>query len=165
MVQLARKTIEEYLKTGKISPPDIELPPDLPSRAGVFVSLKRKGQLRGCIGTITPQERTLAEEVQKNALSSAFRDPRFPPLSPSELSDLEISVDVLTPPEVVKDRSELDPARYGVIVESGWRKGVLLPALEGVETIEEQLSIALQKAGISPREPYKIYRFEVQRFH
>ncbi|MCR4428305.1 MAG: AmmeMemoRadiSam system protein A [Caldiserica bacterium] len=163
LVKLARRTIEEYLKTGKVSRPGIPHPEGLPQKAATFVSLKKRGMLRGCIGTLSPQSPTLEEEVQRNAISAATQDPRFPPVHISEVPELEISVDVLSPPEPVKSLDELDPRAYGVIVESGWRKGVLLPDLEGVDTVEEQLEIARRKAGILETEPYKIYRFKVQR--
>lgn len=163
LVKLARRTIEEYLRKGRISPPEIPHPGGLPEKAATFVSLKKGGVLRGCIGTLSPQSPTLEEEVQRNAISAATQDPRFPPVQISEVPELEISVDVLSPPEPVKSLDDLDPKVYGVIVESGWRKGVLLPDLEGVDTVEEQIEIALRKAGILETEPYKIYRFKVQR--
>lgn len=163
LVKLARETIEEYLKQGKVSKSEIPHPEDLPRKAATFVSLKKGGMLRGCIGTLSPQAPTLEEEVQRNAIAAATQDPRFPPVQISEVPELEISVDVLTPPEPVQSLKELDPKVFGVIVESGWRKGVLLPDLEGVETVEEQLEIARRKAGILEREPCKIYRFRVQR--
>ena len=99
-----------------------------------------------------------------NAISSAARDPRFLPITPDELKDLDYSIDVLTTPEPVKSQDQLDPKRYGVIVEAGWRKGLLLPALEGVDNVEEQIDICRQKAGIAPNEPVKLYRFEVKRY-
>jgi hypothetical protein len=106
----------------------------------------------------------VAEEIILNAISSATRDPRFLPITPDELKDLNYSVDVLTKPEPIKSKDQLDPKRYGVIVEAGWRKGVLLPDLEGVDTVEEQIDICRQKAGIMPDEPVKLYRFEVRRY-
>jgi AmmeMemoRadiSam system protein A len=133
-------------------------------RSGVFVSLKVGGLLRGCIGTYEPATANVAEEVITNAISSATRDPRFPPVTPDELGDLEYSVDVLTHPEPVKSQAELDPKRYGIIVESGKRKGLLLPDLEGVDTVARQIEICRAKAGIPSREPVKLYRFEVKRY-
>lgn len=165
IINLAREAIKVYLKEGKlISPPN--LPEYLKRKAGVFVSLHKKstGELRGCIGTIIPATSNVAEEIIRNAISSATEDPRFLPLDLSELEDIEISVDVLSPLEEIRDISELDPKRYGIVVEKGWRRGVLLPDLEGVNTVEEQLRIALMKAGISPSENFKIYRFSVERF-
>jgi uncharacterized protein (TIGR00296 family) len=106
----------------------------------------------------------VAQEVIQNAVSAATRDPRFPPVQPEELEGLDIKVDVLTEPEPIDSMDQLDPKRYGVIVESGWRRGLLLPDLEGVDTVEEQVDIAMRKAGIRPGEPIKLYRFEVKRY-
>jgi AMMECR1 domain-containing protein len=105
----------------------------------------------------------VAEEIIANAISAATRDPRFPAISQHELPDLEFSVDVLTEPEPAKGKSDLDPKRYGVIVSSGWRRGLLLPDLEGVEDPEQQIDICRRKAGIGPDEPIQLFRFEVQR--
>jgi uncharacterized protein, PH0010 family len=133
-------------------------------RAGVFVSIHKHGELRGCIGTFEPAKSNVAEEIIANAISSATRDPRFPPVDASELADLEYSVDILTEPEPIKDIEELDPKKYGIIVESGFRRGLLLPDLEGVDTVEEQIAICRLKAGISYSEPVSLYRFQVRRF-
>jgi AmmeMemoRadiSam system protein A len=163
LVRLAKKTVEAYIKEGRVfKPPKLTL--QMKERAGTFVSIHKLGELRGCIGTIEPQRSNLAEEIILNAISSATRDPRFLPVTPDELKDLDYSVDVLTKPEPVKSKSQLDPKRYGVIVEAGWRKGLLLPDLEGVDTVEEQIDICRQKAGIAPNEPVKLYRFEVKRY-
>lgn len=164
LVQLARQTIETYVRTGKRIRPPENLTPEMKERAGVFVSLHKHGQLRGCIGTFEPTTPNVAQEIIQNAISSATRDPRFEPVRPDELADLEISVDILTPPEPISGPEELDPKRYGVIVEAGWRRGLLLPDLEGVDTVEYQLAIARRKAGIGPNEPVKLYRFEVRRY-
>lgn len=160
--KLARRTIQEFVGSGKKPLP----PRDMRSAgpAGVFVSLKKDGRLRGCIGTINPVHEDLAEEIIENAVSAATRDPRFSPVSADELDDLDISVDVLTPPEPVADRSELDPARFGIIVKSRGLSGVLLPDLDGVDSVEEQIEIARQKAGIDSEEKFDIYRFEVKRY-
>ena len=165
LVELARNTIEQYVRTRKtISPPE-ELTPEMVERAGAFVSLHKGGALRGCIGTIEPRSPNVAHEVIETAISAATRDPRFPEVRPNELDDLEISVDVLHPPEPIASMDELDPQRYGVIVESGPRRGLLLPNLEGVDTVEYQVSIARRKAGIGPEEPAQLYRFEVKRYY
>lgn len=164
LVKLAKATIEQYIAKGT-RPQAAGVPEEfLTDRAGVFVSLKIKGQLRGCIGTFMPQEDSIAQEIVRNAISASTEDPRFPPVSQSELEQLEYSVDVLSPPEPVSDISELDPKRYGVIVKSGFRRGLLLPDLEGVDTVEYQISIAMNKAGISPEEQVSIERFEVKRY-
>jgi len=165
LVQLARKTIEAYVTRGEIIAPPAELTPEMRKRAGVFVSLHKHGALRGCIGTIEPVRANVAEEIIHNAISAATQDPRFPPVRPSELKDLEISVDVLTEPEPVESLDQLDPKRYGVIVQRGARRGLLLPDLEGVDTVEQQVDIARRKAWIGPDEPVKLYRFEVVRYH
>jgi AmmeMemoRadiSam system protein A len=163
LVKLAKKTVETFVKEGKVPKPE-ELTDEMKERAGVFVSIHKFGELRGCIGTIEPQRSNVAEEIIANAISSATRDPRFPAIVPSELKDLEYSVDVLTTPEPIKSQDQLDPKRYGVIVEAGWRKGLLLPDLEGVDTVDYQIDICRQKAGIAPNEPIKLYRFEVRRY-
>ncbi|MBC7237816.1 MAG: AmmeMemoRadiSam system protein A [Chloroflexi bacterium] len=165
LVKLARRTIEHYVRTGEIIKPPEKLTEEMKKRAGVFVSLHRHNELRGCIGTIEPVHENVASEVIHNAISAATRDPRFPPVREEELEDLEISVDVLTEPEPVSSLDELDPKRYGVIVQSGSRRGLLLPDLEGVDTVEQQVEIARRKAWIGPREPYRLYRFRVIRYH
>jgi AmmeMemoRadiSam system protein A len=163
LVRLAKRTVEGYVRKGKAVPPK-RLTPEMKARAGVFVSIHKGGELRGCIGTIEPQMANVAEEVMVNAISSATRDPRFFPVTADELGELEYSVDVLTEPEPVKGREQLDPKRYGVIVQCGGRKGLLLPDLEGVESAEHQIDICCQKAGIAPGEPVNLYRFEVKRY-
>ncbi len=165
LVQLARKTIEAYVTKGTIIRLPEQLTEEMRQRAGVFVSLHKFGELRGCIGTIEPVQANVAEEVIANAISAATRDPRFTPVRPEELADLEISVDVLTEHEPISSLAELDPKVYGVIVESGRRRGLLLPDLEGVDTARQQVDIALRKAWINPNERYKMYRFRVVRYH
>ena len=134
------------------------------SRAGAFVSLHKHGDLRGCIGTIAPTQESVLAEIVQNAVSAAREDPRFPPVQPAELESLTIKVDVLGEAEPVTDRQTLDAQRYGVIVSRGHRRGLLLPALEGVDTPEEQIAIALSKAGIRSDETYDLERFEVVRY-
>jgi AmmeMemoRadiSam system protein A len=163
VVQLAIDTIESYIKNGTVIRPSIT-DPVMNERAGVFVSLKKAGMLRGCIGTFMPTKESVAQEVVMHAIQSATQDPRFPPVRSDELDQLEYSVDILTAPEPVNDRSELDPKKYGIVVESGFRRGLLLPDLDGVNTVDEQISICRMKAGISESEPVKLYRFEVRRF-
>ncbi len=164
-VKLARETIENYIKQGKTITPHLGLPEEMINqKAGVFVSLKKFGDLRGCIGTFMPTQENIAQEIIKNAISAAVDDPRFSPVTASEVEDLSISVDVLSAPEEVKDVFQLDPKKYGVIVSSGYKKGLLLPDLEGVDTAEYQIDIAKRKAGIYPDEKVKLYRFEVKRF-
>ncbi|MFN3396356.1 MAG: AmmeMemoRadiSam system protein A [Thermodesulfovibrionales bacterium] len=165
VVELAKKAVEEYVKNKRIIPVPETLTQEMKERAGVFVSIKKQGQLRGCIGTFMPSCRNVAEEIIRNAICSATEDPRFPPVQEDELESLSYSVDILSTPEKVKDLKELDPKRYGVIVASGGRRGLLLPNLEGVDTVEEQLRIARLKAGIFEGEKIDIFRFEVRRYH
>jgi AmmeMemoRadiSam system protein B/AmmeMemoRadiSam system protein A len=165
LVQLARETVEAYVREGEILKPPKELVPEMMEKAGVFVSIHKNGALRGCIGTFEPATDNVAEEIIENAISSATRDPRFPPIIPSEFKDLEYSVDVLTAPELVEGQEQLDPRKYGVIVQAGYSRGLLLPDLEGVNSVEEQIAICRQKAGIPPHEPVKLYRFEVKRYN
>ncbi len=162
-VQLARETVETYVKEGRRIEPPADLPPEMRDQAGVFVSIHKKGDLRGCIGTFEPQEPDIAREIINNAVSSATRDPRFHAIRESELADLDYSVDVLTRPEKVASEKDLDPKKYGVIVACGWRRGLLLPDLEGVDTVQDQISICCQKGGISPNEAKELFRFEVKR--
>ena len=165
-VQLARNTIDLYIKKKQIyEPQPEELTEEMRSaQAGAFVSIHKDGALRGCIGTIAPTRETLAEEIVSNAISASTRDPRFPAVRESELAYLEISVDVLGEPEPISSEAELDVKRYGVIVEKGYRRGLLLPDLEGVDTVAYQVYIAKMKAGIGAEERgVKLYRFEVIR--
>jgi len=165
LVELARRTIETYVREGRIIDPPANLSDEMKQRRGVFVSLHRRDSLRGCIGTIEPVRPNLAQEIIANAISAAARDPRFSPVRPDELHDLDISVDVLSEPEPIDSLDQLDPSIYGVIVQSGQRRGLLLPDLEGVDSPEQQVSIALQKAWIAPHEAYQMFRFCVVRHH
>lgn len=164
LVKLAKDAIKEYIKNRRIIKPPDDLAEEMKGQAGVFVSLKKRGQLRGCIGTFAPTAKNIAEEVIHNAISAAARDPRFSPVAPSELEEIDYSVDVLTEPEKIAGPEGLDPKRYGVIVKCGIRKGLLLPDIEGVDTVEEQIDIARSKAGIYEDEPVELYRFKVKRY-
>lgn len=160
-IEIARKAIEEYLNTGKrISYDGAKTKRE--EKKGVFVTLKKNNRLRGCIGTIEGRY-ALEEEIANNAVSSAIDDPRFPSVTREELKDIEISVDVLDAEELIDDKSLLDPKIYGVIVEEGYKKGLLLPNIDGVDTVEDQIEIAKDKAGIIG-EDYKIKRFKVTRY-
>ena len=164
-VKLARLSLETFVRTGKRlnTLPD-GLPDEMTTRsAGAFVSLHAHGQLRGCIGTAGPTTGNVAWEIVQNAVSACSRDPRFVPVRVDELDSLEYSVDVLGEPEAISSPAELDVKRYGVIVSCGGRRGLLLPDLEGVDTVEQQIDIARQKGGISSREKYTLERFEVVR--
>ena len=165
-VKLARKTIEKYVISGrKLEQPKDLLPELTERRAGTFVSIKKDGQLRGCIGTIGATQSCIAEEIIENAISAAVRDPRFSPIEPEELESLVISVDVLGESEKISSQEELDTTRYGVIVTKGRKRGLLLPNLEGIDTIEEQIAIAKRKAGIGENESVELERFEVVRHY
>lgn len=147
---------------GSTIDPPRTLPPEMGHPAAAFVSIKKHGELRGCMGTIEPTEPSVAREIVANAIKAATADPRFSPVRPKELAALEISVDVLTPRERAEP-DDLDPAQFGVVVESGWRRGLLLPDLPGVTSTREQISIARRKAGIAPDEPIVLWRFRVER--
>ncbi len=163
-VRLARMSVETFVKTGKRARITEKLPGELAdSRAGAFVSIKKDGRLRGCIGTIEPVRESLAEEILHNAVSAASEDPRFEPIEEDELESLVYSVDVLGAPEHISSEAELDPKRYGVIVRRGARSGLLLPDLAGIDTAGEQVKIAKQKAGIGEGEEVRLFRFEVVR--
>ncbi len=164
-IMLARLTVEHYVRTGR--PP--ELPENVPQelltrQAGVFVSLHEHGELRGCIGTIAATTPSIAQEILQNGVSACSRDPRFDPVRPDELDFLDYSVDVLGDAEPISSPAELDVKRYGVIVTKGWKRGLLLPNLDGVDTVAYQLEIAKRKAGISPHDDdVDLERFEVVR--
>ena len=163
-VKLASDTINSYIKYNKKIDISDNLPDELiNSRKAAFVTIHKKGNLRGCIGTFLPVHSSLAEEIIENAILAATEDPRFYPIREEELSELEINVDVLSTPETIDSLDELDPKRYGVIVQKGFKRGLLLPDLEGVDTVEEQISIAKEKAGIGEDEEVTLQRFEVVR--
>ena len=164
-VKLARMSLETFVKTGRrLERLPEDLPPEMTEQAaGVFVSLHAHGQLRGCIGNTGPTTENVAWEIVQNAVSACSRDPRFLPVTVSELNGLEYSVDVLGQQEPISSLAELDVKKYCVIVSSGGRRGLLLPDLKGVDTVEQQIDIARQKGGISSREKYTLERFEVVR--
>lgn len=164
-IQLARMTIEHFVKTGeRLAIPDMAKTPELLGKSrGVFVSIKDRGGLRGCMGITAGLEINLASEIISNAIKACSEDPRFPAIEVEELEDLQISVDVLSPSERVTDVAQLNPEKYGVIVTHDYKRGLLLPNLESVDTISEQIRIALNKAGIKPEEDYTVERFTVER--
>ncbi len=165
-VQLAWDSVESYVKRRKVTKIPEGLPNELLLRkAGAFVSIHKQGRLRGCIGTIAPAQDCLAQEIIRNAVSAAVDDPRFDPIQPEELPWLEISVDVLGEPEDISSPDQLDVKRYGVIVCRGARRGLLLPDLDGVDTVEQQIAIARNKAGIGPKEEVRLQRFQVERHY
>lgn len=164
-IELAAKTVETYLLTGRRLEPPMNAPPDWLKPAGAFVSLKSDGRLRGCIGTYIARQPTLIEEIMHNAISSAVDDPRFLPITIAELSKVKFSIDVLGPLEVVMTHQDLDPSIFGVLIRgSGDRAGLLLPDLKGIDTVDEQVEIAMRKGGLGPDEPVETYRFRVKRY-
>lgn len=164
-VALARASVETFVRTGHALIRPSDLPPELTQkRAGVFVSLHERGELRGCIGTIEAVTGSVADEIIRNGMAAASEDPRFPSVREDELDDLSYSVDVLFTPMPIASPDELDPTRFGVIVTKGWKRGLLLPNLEGVDTVGQQLAIAKRKAGIDPSDDaVELERFEVVR--
>ncbi|MBF0327913.1 MAG: AmmeMemoRadiSam system protein A [Nitrospirae bacterium] len=165
LVVLAKTAIAEFVKhKKKLSAPQ-DLPEDMKQQAGVFVSLKKEGQLRGCIGTFLPTAKNIHQEIVKNAIAAATEDPRFEPVRADELDALTYSVDVLSSPEKVSGIEDLDTKKYGIIVSKGYQRGLLLPDLEGVDTVEDQIRITKMKAGINPYDnDVDIYRFTVTRY-
>lgn len=168
---LARRSIEHYLHNHELLHPDAE-PGDPPS-SGLFVSLhespragESEGRLRGCIGSTAATEPTLRREIAQIAVSAAISDPRFPPLTPQELDGLDIAVYLLGEPEPIDDMSELDPARYGVVLrDQRGRTGLLLPGIPGIDTPEQQVAIARQKGAFRPGDKVQMYRFEAAIYH
>jgi len=163
ITSLAKEAVENYVRHERTIK-NTSSHPFLLKPGAAFVSLKIKKQLRGCLGSIEPQKKTLAEEIIANAVSAATHDYRFNPVQIQELAHIAYSIDVLSKLTPVKSLKELDAQKYGVLVEKGISKGLLLPNLEGVETVKQQLDIAKHKAGIFENSGLTIYRFEVQRF-
>lgn len=165
ILDLARLSVENFVKNGLVLQPDFELPDELHEKSsGVFVTIKQENSLRGCIGTIIEGAGCIKDDIIKNAVSAATKDPRFPPVTSDELDLLSYSVDVLKEPFKVDNISGLDPKRYGIIVHKETRQGVLLPDIEGVDTVYDQLNIACLKAGITIYDSPDIYAFEVTRY-
>jgi AmmeMemoRadiSam system protein A len=162
--KLARASLEHIISTGEMLPVPNALPSELINeQAGVFVSIHKNGRLRGCIGTITPTTENVAKEIIQNAISAGLSDNRFDPVSADELPYLVYKVDVLLPPEPISGPEDLDVKRFGVIVTSGVKRGLLLPNLDGIDTVTEQIDIAKQKGGIGAGETVRLERFEVIR--
>lgn len=179
---LAKLAVETYLKERKIVEPPKDLPKEFSRKSGVFVTIEKNSQLRGCIGTYLPTKENIAEEIIHNAIAAAAEDYRFNPIAIEELADLSYTVYILSKPELIKDTDTLNPKIYGVIVKTlpilgptktdvvfnghlPSKTGLLLPGLEGVDTVEQQISIACEKGGINPeREKILIYKFTVGKF-
>ena len=164
LVKLATRSVEYFLKTGKPLPCPDPLPKDLNQNAGTFVSIKKKGALRGCIGTITPKYKNLAEEIIQNAVRAANEDPRFDPIEKIELPRLTFSVDVLTPLEKIENIKEHDIKKFGLLVKGKGNHGLLLPDLDIIKSADHQLKICLKKGGFRENDNYELFRFEVKRF-
>lgn len=167
LVRLAAEAIDLYLRETRLLMPDDDVLARLPEvrqPGSAFVCLKRSGALRGCIGTTEPTQPSLALEIVHNAVAAATRDPRFSPITLEEVAELEVTIDILGRAHPVGTVAELDPQRYGVIVKSGARQGVLLPDLEGITSAWHQVSLAREKAGLSPDETAELFRFEVTRY-
>ena len=163
-VKLAKDTINEYIKNNRVLDiPDYVNEEMLNNKNGVFVSIHKFGNLRGCIGTFLPTKDNIALEIISNAISASTKDPRFIPINKYELDYLNINVDILSTPENIDSKEELDIKKYGVIVSKGFKRGLLLPDLEGIDTVDEQINIAKQKAGIKDNEEVELQRFEVER--
>lgn len=183
LIELTKQAIENYIKEGKV----IEIPGDLPREfltrmAGTFVTIEKNGKLRGCIGTYLPMKINIAEEIISNAIAAATKDSRFGPIEEKELSSLKYTVYILSYPEPVKDIKELDPKKFGVIIKTTpfvypnqadvvfnghlvAKTGLLLPDLNGIDTVEKQIAIACQKGGIDPqKEKIFIYKFTVEKY-
>lgn len=164
-VKLAIQSVKHYIETGKSLPCPNPLPNDLNQNSGTFVSIKKQGALRGCIGTMTPKYKNLAEEIIKNAVRAANEDPRFPPIQENELTSLTFSVDVLSPLKKIEDLKDQDIKKHGLVVRGNGKQGVLLPDLEIIKSAQQQLKVCLKKGGFNPTDSYELFRFEVKRFN
>ncbi len=183
IADFAKQAVERYIKKGEIISPSADLPEKfLKRKSGVFVTIMKGKELRGCIGTCLPTRKNIAEEIVFNAIAAAKEDYRFDPIEEKELPHLSYTVYLLNEPEPIENSKELDPKKFGIIVKtvpfpsstgidvlfSGHprvKSGLLLPDLEGVDTVKEQISIACQKAGIDPiKEKIIIYKFTVEKY-
>jgi len=161
---LARQAVEHHVRNRDLFTPATDPPSMLKNPGAAFATLRLGKALRGCIGTLGPTKPTLADEIIANAVAAASSDPRFPPVTATELAALLYEVDILGAVEPIPDESHLDPEEYGIVVEAGSRRGVLLPAIEDVTSVRQQVTIARAKASIRPNEAVTLYRFTVTRF-
>ena len=164
LVKLAFRSVEHFIETSKPLPCPDPLPKDLKQNAGTFVSIKKEGKLRGCIGTMMPKYKNLAEEIIQNAVQAANEDPRFDPINKSELSQLTFSVDVLTPLEKIENLKEHDTKRFGLVIKGKGKQGLLLPDLDIIKSADQQFTVCLKKGGFKENDTYELFRFEVKRF-
>ena len=164
LVKLAICSVEHFIETGKSLPCPDPLPKNLNQNAGTFVSIKKKGELRGCIGTITPKYKNLAEEIIQNAVRAANQDPRFDPVEKIDLPGLTFSVDVLTPLKKIENLKGHDIKKFGLLVKGKAKQGLLLPNLDLIKSADQQLTVCLKKGGFKENDTYELFRFEVKRF-
>ena len=166
-VKLAVQAVHHFLSKGKSLPCPSPVPDGMNDQLGTFVSIKKKTnrELRGCMGTLKPNQNNLAEEIIRNAVNAATRDPRFKPVKIEELDQLLFSVDVLTPLEPIDRPEQLNPRQYGLSIKYEGRQGILLPDLEGIDTVKKQIDLCLKKGNIKKNAAYRMYRFEVERYH
>ena len=165
-VKLAVQAAHHFLSEGKPLPCPSPIPDGMNRQSGAFVSIKKKPnyELRGCIGTVVPNQDNLAKEIIQNSVNAAIRDPRFKPVTIEELDQLLFSVDVLTPLEPVDKPEQLNPRQYGLSIKHEGRQGILLPDLEGIDTVQRQIDLCLKKGNIKKNAAYQMYRFEVERY-
>ena len=165
-VKLAIQAVRHFLLKGEILPCPDSLPNEMNRQLGTFVSIKKKinGELRGCIGTVSPNQDNLAKEIIQNAVNAATRDPRFIPIVINELDQFLFSVDVLTPLEFIDKPEQLNPKQYGLSIKYGKHQGILLPNLEGIDSVQRQIYLCLKKGNIKKNVDYQMYRFEVERY-
>jgi AmmeMemoRadiSam system protein A len=164
LVKLAIRSVEHFIETGKPLPCPDPLPDNLKQNAGTFVTIKKQDSLRGCIGTLTPKYKNLAEEIIRNAIRAANNDPRFDPIEKKELVSLIFSVDVLTLPEKIGNLKDHNIKQFGLIVRGEGKQGVLLPDLDNIKSANQQLKVCLKKGGFTDNNTYELFRFEVKRF-
>jgi AmmeMemoRadiSam system protein A len=161
---LGRRAIETYLRSRQLIEPPEPIPIEWQAPSAAFVTLRKHGEMRGCVGSTQPTEATAAHELIRYAIASAVRDPRFDPVRLDEVPQLTIRVQLLGPAEPITDISHLDPASYGIVVRSGERQALLLPGIEEIHTPEQQLRAACQKAGIDPHAALQLERFRTRTF-
>ena len=164
LVKLASQSVKHFIETGKSLPYHDPLPDNFKQKAGTFITIRNQGSLRGCIGTISPKYKNLAEEVIGNAIRSANEDPRFDPIEKKELASLTFSVDVLTPLEKINDLKDHNVKQFGLIVRGEGKQGVLLPELDNINSANQQLEVCLKKGGFKDSDTYELFRFKVERF-
>jgi AmmeMemoRadiSam system protein A len=163
-VKLAIQSVRHFIETGKALPCPDPLPDSMKQSAGTFVTIRNQDSLRGCVGTLTPKYKNLAEEIKRNPTRSANEDPRFDPIEKRELPSLKFSVDVLTPPEKINDLREHNVKQFGLIVRGKGKQGVLLPDLDNIKSANQQLKVCLKKGGLVDNDTYELFRFEIKRF-